>query len=238
MHPRNHISASVALALFVSTGHAEVLSCEGLPLTVSGADAALAEQTCRAAARTLPLIAECGVVLSQPQDIEITEVIPGSSNCMGVYHCGENSIEILSPRGIERLRRDDSAFFAIPAPIYFESVLAHELAHAAYDAVPCPFADCVVTSEYVAYAMQVYSLPPSERGLFEADVAMAETVSRYDISSIGLLMAPDQFARNVWAHFSQREDGCAYVADMMEANFYLDTERPSPDPVSKAHTPM
>lgn len=226
MHPRNHILASVALALFVSAGNAEVLSCDGLPLTVSGSDAALAEQTCRAAERILPLIAECGVVLSQSQDIEIREVIPESFNCMGIYHCGENSIEILSPRAIEGLRREDSAFSAVPTGVYFESVLAHELAHAAYDAVPCPFADCVVTSEYVAYAMQVYSLPPPERSLFEADVAMEDRVSRYEISSIGLLMAPDQFARNVWAHFSQREDGCAYVAEMMGANFYLDTERP------------
>jgi len=76
--------------------------------------------------------------------------------------------------------------------------------------------------------MQVYSLPRPERRLFEADVAMDDKVSRYEISYIGLLMAPDQFARNVWAHFSQREDGCAYVADMMRANFYLDTERPEP----------
>lgn len=228
MHPRNHISASVALALFVSTGNAEVLSCEGAPLTVSASDSALAEQTCRAAVRTLPLIAECGVILKHPQDIEVMDEIAESPNCMGVYHCGQNSIDILSPRAIEDLRRDESAFSAVPTPIYFESVLAHELTHAAYDAVHCPFSDCLVTSEYVAYAMQVYSLPLPERRLFEADAPIDDRVSRYEISYIGLLMAPDQFARNVWAHFSQREDGCAYVADMMRANFYLDTERPEP----------
>src|SRR6056297_365169 len=148
MRPRNHISASVALALSVSTGNAEVLSCEGLPLTVSASDAALAHQTCQAAARTLPLIGKCGVVLSQPQEIEITEIIPGSPSCMGVYHCGEDRIEILSPRAIDRFRRDEGAFSAVPTRIYFESILVHELTHAAYDAVPCPFSDCLVTSEY------------------------------------------------------------------------------------------
>ncbi|WP_444967485.1 DUF6639 family protein [Roseovarius pacificus] len=225
---RTHISAAVLLTLCIPPGNAEVLSCEGTRVTVRASNFALAEQTCRAAIRTLPLLAECGVVLSQPQNIEIIEAMQGSPGCMGIYHCGENSIEVLSPRAMKSLRRDESAFSSIPTPIYFESVLAHELAHAAYDAVPCPFTNCLVTSEYVAYAMQVYSLPLPEQRLFEADVAMENMVSRYEISSIGLFMAPDKFARNVWAHFSQREDGCTYVSDMMAANFYLDTERPEP----------
>ncbi|AKI02612.1 hypothetical protein IMCC20628_03930 [Hoeflea sp. IMCC20628] len=145
---------------------------------------------------------------------------------MGIYHCGAGRIEILTPASVESLRRDDSAFSSIPTETFFDSIVAHELAHAAYDAVPCPYSDCLVTSEYVAYAMQVYSLPPPDQKAFAENFALEDRVSRYKISAISLMMAPDQFARNVWAHFSQREDGCAYVADMMRANFYLDTERP------------
>lgn len=226
MSVRIVITAAVAIACSISVANAEVLPCEGIPVTVSAPDLALAEQTCRAAARTVPLIEQCGVILSQPQDIEIIDVIPKPSDCMGIYHCGENRIEILSPESVESLRRNDSAFHSIPSKIYFDSIVAHELAHAAYDTVPCPYSDCLVTSEYVSYAMQVYSLPPPARRTFEADVALEDRVSRYKISAISLMMAPDQFARDVWAHFSQREDGCAYVAQMMQANFYLDTERP------------
>ena len=152
--------------------------------------------------------------------------IPGAPDCMGVYHCGENRIEILSPTAIARFRREERAFDSIPIQSYFDSILAHEFAHAAFDAVPCPYPDCPLTSEYVAYAMQVYSFTPADRKVFEADVAMEKKVSRYDLSLVGLRFAPDQFARDVWAHFSQREDGCSYVADMMQANFYLDIERP------------
>jgi hypothetical protein len=226
MGVRIGISAAVAIACSVSAGNAEVLSCAGIPVTVSAPDLALAEQTCRAAARTVPLLAQCGVTLSQPQNIEVKDEIPGASNCMGIYHCGANKIEILSPGSLENLRHNDSAFYSIPTATYFGSIVAHELAHAAYDVVPCPYSDCLVTSEYVAYAMQVYSLPPLDQSAFEADLPLEDRVSRYEISAISLMMAPDQFARKVWAHFSQREDGCAYVADMMRANFYLDTERP------------
>ncbi|MFX0541888.1 DUF6639 family protein [Roseovarius sp. S4756] len=220
------ISTSVSLAFFISAAAAAEMSCKSIPLTVNAPSFAIAQRTCNAAARTLPLITSCGVVLTQPYYIEVKETIPGSRNCMGVYHCGTERIEMLSPEGIKRLRSDDSAFRSISTPSYFDSILTHELAHAAYDAVPCPFPDCLLTSEYVAYAMQVYSLPPKDRAAFEAGAPMNSPVSRYDISSVALFMAPDQFARNVWAHFSQREDGCAYVADMMEGNFHLDTERP------------
>lgn len=226
MGVRFEIVAAVALVCSVVAGHAEVLSCEGIPVTVIAPNRAIAEQTCRAAKRTVPVIAHCGVVLADPLKIEVRDLIPDAPDCMGVYHCGESRIEILSPASLAQLRRDDGAFQRIPTTRYFDSILTHEIAHAAYDAVPCPYRDCLVTSEYVAYAMQVYAMAPSDRQLFEADMALGDAVSRYDISAIGLLMAPDTFARNVWAHFSQRDDGCAYVADMMGAKFYLDTERP------------
>lgn len=228
MNTRLGISASVAVLICVSTARADVLACEGLPLTVTAPTLALAERTCRAAGRVVPVMAECGVALSQMQDVELVHSIPGSPGCMGIYHCGENRIEVLLPQALERARGDDGAFRSVPTPSYFESVLAHELAHAAYDAVPCPFRDCLVTSEYVAYSMQVYTLPPTVRHRFQADMDPEARVSRYDMNSIGLLMDPGRFARNVWAHFSQRQDGCAYVADIMRAKFHLDTERPEP----------
>lgn len=219
-------SASVALAAFISVGSAADLSCDGIPLIISAPSSEIARQTCQAATRTLPILAQCGVILSQPQAIEVVQTLPGFPDCMGIYHCGKNTINILTPSAVERLRRDDSAFHAIPSAAYFESILAHELAHAAYDAVPCPYPNCLLTSEYVGYAMQVFSLPRTDQKLFEADIDLENRVSRYEISIIGLLMAPENFPRKVWAHFVQRKDGCAYVADMMRADFYLDKERP------------
>lgn len=226
MHARSGILAITVFALIAAGATAEPLICDEAPLEVHAADPALAERTCEAAARVLPLLAECGVVLARAQTIEIRDAIPGAPDCMGVYHCDADRIELLAPEAMDRLRRQDGAFHALSTPAFFESVLAHELAHAAYDPVPCPFSDCLVTSEYVAYAMQVRSLPSADRAIFETALNLEERVSRYEFSSVGLLMAPDSFARDVWVHFSQREDGCAYVADMMRAEFHLDSPRP------------
>ena len=218
--------SAAAIACSVTTGNADVATCDGIPVTVSAPGPALADRTCRAATRAVRLLAQCGVKLQHPQRIEVKEAIPGSSDCLGVYHCGKNRIELLSPAAIEQMRSGDGAFHALPSDIYFDSVVAHELAHAAYDAVPCPYPDCLLTSDYVAYAMQVHSLPPAARKLFETDLSMENKISRYELSVVGLLMSPRSFARKAWVHFSQREDGCAYVGEMMRANFYLDTERP------------
>ncbi len=220
------ISITVAFALGGSVGSADGIACEGIPITVQAQDRTLAVQTCRAASRILPRVAECGVVLSQAQTIEVKGAVTDLPDCMGLYHCGTNRIEIHTPDAIDSLRRNDGPFAALPTSVFFESILAHELAHAAYDAVPCPYDDCLVTSEYVAYAMQIYALQPTDQRLFAPDTAEQEKVSRYAFSEVSLFMAPDAFARNVWVHFSQREDGCAYVADMMRGDFYLDTERP------------
>ena len=89
-----------------------------------------------------------------------------------------------------------------------------------------PVQNCLTSSEYVAYAMQVMSLPPQYRAAFAEDSGIEEPAGRDEISAITLLMAPDVFAQKAWAHFSQRPDGCAHVAGMMAGDFYLDVERP------------
>ncbi|MBF9035372.1 hypothetical protein HKCCE2091_14090 [Rhodobacterales bacterium HKCCE2091] len=228
MHLDLGMATSAVVLAVVSAAAADTLSCEGLPVSVTAPTRDLAHRTCAAAARTVPMMAECGVVLARPQAIEIADAISGPEGCIGIYHCGEATAEILTPGAIARVRRVDGAFHAVPTPEYFDSVVTHELAHGAYDTVACPFRSCVVTSEYVAYAMQVLTLPDPARAAFETGVALEDRVSRHDLTAIGLRLAPDHFVRTAWAHFSQREDGCAYVSGLMRGDLYLDRDRPDP----------
>lgn len=48
-----------------------------------------------------------------------------------------------------------SALAIISDYAFFESVILHELAHAALDDMPCSFPSCIVGQEYIAYAMQI-----------------------------------------------------------------------------------
>lgn len=217
-------AAVIALVAFATAVGAETLRCEGLPLKVRAPEAAEAALTCEAAARAWPRLARCGAAPAQELTIDLVDDLEG--DCLGVYHCGEDWIELLSPAALAGHRLDDSPFAALPADVFFDSIVVHELVHAAYDKVPCPFQNCLTSSEYAAYAMQVMSLPAEYRAAFADDSGIEGPVGRDEISAITLLMAPDLFAQKVWAHFSQRPDGCDYVAGMMAGDFYLDVERP------------
>lgn len=130
----------------------------------------------------------------------------------------------MSPETLGQVRSDDSLFAPLSDDVCFASVITHELAHAAMDAVPCPFQACVATTEYVAYAMQLRSLPDMLRTEVIRDAS--QVVVRDEINPMIALMAPDIFARKAWLHFSQRPDPCGYVDWIMQGDIVFDHELP------------
>jgi hypothetical protein len=126
---------------------------------------------------------------------------------------------------MEPRRTPGGAFTFLGRDDYYQSVIVHELAHVAFDDVPCPFEACMASNEYVAYAMQVMSLSPAAQGQFASNSGLNRHVSRDKLSAIILLMAPGRFAQKVWAHLSQQNDPCAFIGQIMEGTILLDRER-------------
>jgi hypothetical protein len=206
-------------------GTAQTLACpDGLVHTENaGEDAAL---ICTLATRVTEQLASCS--LSVPTPVTIA-VVPGfDDECLGLYHCGMGRIEILSPSAYLPLRADGraTAFAAVSDEAFFESIIRHELAHAALDSMPCPFGSCLVNQEYVAYTMQVRFLPEADRIAFEAAIAHDGRVTRDMLSVLMLMMAPETFARQAWLHLSAREDPCGFIGQIARGEVLLDFEHP------------
>lgn len=127
---------------------------------------------------------------------------------------------------MSELRDRTGVFSVLPDDAYFESVIAHELVHAAYDSVPCPFTACIATSEYLAYALQLRGLPDDLRTRFEEASGLDRRVTRDEINAMFLMMAPNKFAAKAWTHFSQSPDPCAYAGQIMDGSIYFDFEHP------------
>ncbi len=217
------LAACVAFAGPLSAS--EPLMCPDPLFQVTADTPALVARTCETAARARETLALCNVVLDTPVEIEITENVTGEIGpCLGVYHCGDGRIELLSPDAMRAFRLKDGAFSTISDEAYWESVLLHELTHAAFDHVTCPFEDCVATSEYAAYAMQVYALPPEEQARFGQTVVLRGDVNRSAISAMMYFMSPDRFAKYAWLHFSARPDPCAYMGQIMDGKILFDRE--------------
>ena len=216
------------LALSLTTASlaiAEPRQCADPLFLVEAEDPDLVAQTCESAAAGRRELLSCGITLDTPVEITVVDVIEGTLNpCLGVYHCGEDRIVLLSPEAMERARLPDSAFAGISQAAFWDSVLVHELTHAAYDKVKCPFSSCVASSEYAAYAMQVRSLPPEEQARFGKQVTLKSKPSSAGFSAMMYFMAPDRFAKSAWLHFQSRPDPCGYLSYIMNGDIFFDME--------------
>lgn len=163
-----------------------------------------------------------------PDAVTIAVVPELRENCLGVYHCGTGLIEILAPETYVQLRqRSETAVFAsVSDDAFFESIIRHELAHAALDAMPCPFDACPVGQEYIAYTMQVWFLPEIDQAAFEDAKPHDGPITRDMLSNIMLMMAPDLFAQRAWLHLQAREDPGAFIGQIARGEVLLDFEHP------------
>lgn len=217
--------AAVALLIAATPLFAGVQQCDDPLFQVSGADTNAVERTCKVAARARAKLATCGVTLNRPIEFQLRDRVEGAyGDCLGLYHCGEDRIEILAPSAMSLAREDESAFAAVSDSAYWESVIVHELTHAAYDAVTCPFSTCVATTEYASYAMQVWSLPDDEKVRFGEGITLRTKPTRDAISAVMLFMSPNHFALLSWLHFQSRPEPCAYMQHIMEGQIFFDRE--------------
>lgn len=206
------------------SGQARPLVCENSVVSVSPQNSDKAALVCQAAIRAEMLFETCNVPpLSRPIRIDIvTDLKPGFA---GAYHRGEDWIEVLEAPLMDAVRNPESAFGFLPIDEYFKSVVVHELAHAAFEAVPCPLASCVASNAYIAYAMQVMSLAPDAQLTFEKNAGLNRRISRDELSPMFLFMAPGRFAQKAWTHLSQRDHPCNYIGRITDGTVLLDRER-------------
>lgn len=210
--------------MVVSPLRAETLTCENSLVSVISEQTRDAEMVCEAVGLTTVLFDQYNVpALLFPLRIQVVEEM--KDGCVALYHCGEDRIEILEPPLMETRRDPDGAFTFLPINEYFRSVVVHELAHAASDGAPCPFGICVVRDEYVAYAMQVMFLTSDAQLEFAAIAELERPISRDELSSIMLFIAPNLFAQKVWTHLTQRDDPRGFIGQLSEGKVILDRER-------------
>ncbi|WP_157771549.1 DUF6639 family protein [Thioclava nitratireducens] len=218
-------SVGLIAGLLVATASiagAENTLCQTAALTVEGGTPVARDRICRIAAREIPKLAACNVMVPEGLTIRFDETLP--EDCIGLFHCGEAFVRLLPPDLMAESRKPERAFSGVPDDLYFDSVVVHELTHAAYDKVECPFSDCSATAEYAAYAMQVRSMPIAGREAFEAAAVVDHRITREELNATYYTLSPDRFAQKAWLHFIQREDGCDHMGQIMGGAVFFDEE--------------
>ncbi|KAA9008235.1 hypothetical protein [Histidinibacterium aquaticum] len=225
MHAISRLAAATALISAMDVLAAEPVACPGGRVFTEGAGDD-AETICAHAARATEQLKSFD--LSVPAPVTISVLPELEDHCLGVYHCGTGRIDILAPAAYEVLRErgEASAFATVSDDAFFESVIRHEMTHAALDSLPCPFEACPVGQEYIAYTMQVWFLPEVDRIAFEEAKPGDEPISRDMLSEVMLLMAPELFAHRAWLHLQDRKDPYAFIGQIARGEVLLDYERP------------
>ncbi|MGP6086114.1 DUF6639 family protein [Antarctobacter jejuensis] len=214
------------LTAFFAVGATAQVPCDNGLVSVDTAEPELAERACHASDRALEIFADCGQSLSEPVSIHTRQKIIG--DCLGLFHCGKAMIEVLTPDALTKHLDPDGLFAHIPPDDMFESVVIHEMTHALYDGTSCgaEFTECYVTTEYLAYALQIEALTPELRAPWLQDFDPQQTVKR-DVIGLGILMMKtDQFALSAWAHLNQRADRCAWIDGILDGSIVFDRPRP------------
>lgn len=208
-------------------------SCPDPIFTVRADDAALVARTCTAAEAARKSLASCGVILDRPIEIEVMDVLDEAMvDCLGLYRCGADLVMVLTPAALSETRDRDGSFAPLSDAALWDSVIVHELTHAAYDGTACPFETCAVTAEYAGYAMQIRALPPSERALIARSLPPGEALAD-PISAATLFLSPDWFSQAVWRDFQTRDDPCGFMRSIMAGEVFFERGAPSrtdPDP--------
>lgn len=205
------IALSWLLALSTQATSGE-LACDTPLVAVAASDEALAERICTTAGTALQQMSDCGMRLTEPVTIQVIDgLTPTDPRCLGLFHCDSGRIEMIAPDHVEAALGGESFFGELPPDEFYDSIVVHELAHAAaYQTRQGPLKSLTDT-EYLAYAIQFRFLSDETRTEFVSNHAVAEPVEPQALNEAVLAFAPGVFAIKAWKHFSQPENGCAFV---------------------------
>ena len=159
-------------------------------------DPADALKICEMASGAVAQLATCSVLIDRPVVIEVVDRLP--EGYIGQYHHGKYRIDLLSPRAAQVYLETKNPMTVRHRDAFYQSIIVHELTHAALDDMPCPISGCYATQEYVAYAIN-------------------EPIA---------LFAPDVFMQKAWLHFSQQEDPCGFIGQIASGKIFFDRGLP------------
>ncbi len=196
--------------------NAEAIPCETPLVFVDTDDQELHERVCGVVALAIPILERCQLKLTEPVTISFSDGL-GSPNevCLGLYHQGKAKVELLRPEAFEKAQVKSRSWKEIPIDEHYDSIIVHELAHAHVGQVAPAGPACSADWEYIAYAMQIASLSASTRDDFIAGTGVSPPISVEELNPLMLGLSPSSFAARSWLHFSDPENECEFVGQVI-----------------------
>lgn len=225
---RQIFQLALLLLALVSASHARAeetaqWSCPGARVTVSTPHFGEARRVCAAARAPIDLLGQCGFRLRNPVTITVADdvYLLSAIKTVGDYLPGTGHVRVMSNAGFARYTRAAIADVEVPVADLYRSVVAHELAHAIFHDNTEHLDLPQTAHEYVAYAVQISTLPESVRATALQSDAKAARSNLFSFSQFLLAADPERFALIAWEHFNRPENGCAFLRSVVEGKAHF-----------------
>jgi len=221
------VACSICLFLLIA-GNASARDCEGISIHAPIADQNEVQRVCQAAQDATELLRQCGIESSKVINISIQEklVHPSGFPAFAFFHSPSNQIEITDFDAFKKLIQPASAYYKLPSRDLYESLIAHEVAHA----ITSPLirdSDCPsVAHEYIAAVIQVSSMSDGSRQVLLNAFPRSTPVVLEMFNEFSFYSSPQWFVANAYRHFNQTDKGCELLLGILngEVQFLCDFE--------------
>lgn len=184
--------------------------CDGGQVTVSGPISETEfSRACDASTMALEFLSNAGLKTNIPVTINITPhpIESTGADVFGCYDPHDGLITVLKWDVCKPLFEKYRPFGqAATRPIY-DSLIAHEVAHAVADANFTIDDPSEPAHEYIAYVVQIATMPKEIREKVLRDFPVSDRVSLETLHPVILWMSPDVFAVRAYTHYEYPDQG-------------------------------
>ena len=173
---------------------------------------------CRAAEQVSSVLDACGLGMAARIPVYVVQDLPAEcpAHALGYFDARDATVTIPDYAACVALAGPEGRFGMPVTPALYESLIAHELVHAIVSQHQGESAMGRAGQEYLAYAIQLVTMPPSLRARILARYPQANPVLLGELSETYLDLAPGRFAVKSYLNFVAQKDRCALIEDLME----------------------
>lgn len=186
------------------------VSCGEQKADVLGASAEEQSIICAAVKRTTELFRQCEF-MELPRvrvQVEKEPVNVCGVDAFGSFDAERQSIRIVDATTCKKMTKLNAAYASLPFGEFYQSIVVHEIAHQFFRSHLKGKKVSYATHEYVAYAMQIASMPPQIRNQLLNSITREPTEDLDPFVDMLLLMSPVYFGVLAYDHFSAPGNGC------------------------------
>ena len=194
-----------------------VTTCTGGSIVISGPAEGDRKLACSGARQAVELLGRCGFSHHRPLRLEIAEQInhPFGRPVLGFFDAVEEKVLVRSSQSVATIV-SNTLFAAVSLREFYASIVAHEVVHGILHQNSERHVLSHTASEYLAYALQVESLPDNARRAFLLSFPNGASANDLLLSDLMLSLDPYLFAARAYEHFSSFKDRCGLMKALLD----------------------